>query len=97
MKMYYLLLYLGFLRPDADGEKLPPVLELDRAVERHRGQAGWDKRCMMTLPDMMTSTRPGDPLQEAGRELVLPTYKANNQVLLYKRAEDTAYNFSIDL
>ena len=45
----------------------------------------------------MTATRPGDPLQEAGRELVLGTYKANNQVLLYKRAEDTAYNFSIDL
>ena len=66
-----------------------------RAVERHRARAGRDKHCVMTL--LCTAARPGDPLREAGRELVLATDKDNDQVLFFQRAGDTAYNFPIEL
>ena len=39
---------------------------------------------VMTL--LCTAARPGDPLREAGRELVLATDKDNNQVLFFQRA-----------
>ena len=50
---------------------------------------------MMTL--LCTAARPGDPLREAGREIVLATDKDNDQVLFFQRAGDTAYNFPIKL
>lgn len=65
-------------------------------MERHRARAGRDKHCVMTLL-CTAACRPGDPLREAGREVVLATDKQNDQVLFYQRAGDTAYNFPIEL